>query len=68
MLLLQDFWLREAGRLPTVNQLVRWLRKGGVEIVDSETQDDNVKHTGLAFVRLDALSALEAAQRELKRD
>jgi subtilisin family serine protease len=64
ILLLQEYWLRACGRLPTVNQLLKCLRSGGVTIADGDNEDDNVRHTGLEFIRLDAMTALEAAQKE----
>lgn len=67
ILLLQEYYQRYAGELPTVNQITNWLRRGGVPIVDGDDEHDNVKHTNLTFLRLDAMQALEAAQRELKR-
>ena len=36
-------------------------------IVDGDDEDDNVRHTNLTFLRLDAMRALEAARRELGR-
>ena len=67
ILLLQEFYQRHAGELPTVNQLTSWLRRGGVAILDGDDEDDNVKHTNLTFLRLDAVRALTAAYRELVR-
>jgi subtilisin family serine protease len=67
ILLLQDFYYRVTGELPKVNQLVSWMRRGGVQISDGDDEDDNVTHTNLNFVRVDALSALDAARRELQR-
>lgn len=67
ILLLQEFYLRHAGELPTVDQLTAWLRRGGVPIRDGDDEDDNVEHTNLTFLRLDAVRALGAAYRELVR-
>ncbi len=67
ILLLQEYYKRYTGELPTVTQITNWLRRGGVPIVDGDDEDDNVRHTNLTFLRLDAMRALEAAQRELKR-
>jgi len=67
ILLLQEFYQRHAGELPSVEQLIGWLRSGApdTEVVDSMDLDDNVQHTGLTFLRVDALKAMEAAYQEL---
>lgn len=65
ILLMQEFYLRESGRMPTVSQLVHWLRRSGVMINDGDDESDNVKNTGLNFVRLTAMGALEAIRRDL---
>ena len=65
ILLLQEFYKRYAGQMPTVDQLTNWLRRGGVAIRDGDDEDDNVQHTNLSFIRLDAVKALTAAYREL---
>ena len=67
ILLLQGFYKRHAGELPTVDQVTNWLRRGGVFIRDGDDEDDNVQHTNLGFLRLDAVRALTAAYRELLR-
>ncbi len=67
ILLLQEFYQRYAGELPTIDQLTSWLRRGGVPIRDGDDEDDNVQHTNLTFLRLDAVRALNAAYRELVR-
>lgn len=63
ILLMQQFFLRLAGRLPEVDDLVTWLRNGAVSIQDGDDEDDNVEHTNLAFRRLDAFGALDAVRR-----
>jgi hypothetical protein len=50
-----------------VDDLVLWLRRGGVEIHDGDDENDNVQHTRLNFVRIDALSALDAVRRHLQK-
>lgn len=65
IMLLQEYHRRVAGSMPTVDQLESWLRTG-VEINDGDDEDDNVTHTGLNFVRLDAMLALGAADGELR--
>jgi len=67
ILLLQEFYQRHAGELPAVDQVSNWLRRGGVAIRDGDDEDDNVQHTNLSFLRLDAVRALSAAYRELLR-
>jgi hypothetical protein len=67
ILLMQEFYKRYAGEMPTVNDLITWLRRGGVPIRDGDDEDDNVEHTDLSFLRLDAVQALTAVHRELVR-
>ena len=67
VLLLQEFYQRARGELPTVDDLITWLQRGGVTIRDGDDERDNVQHTNLDFVRLDALSALDAARRDLQK-
>lgn len=67
ILLLQDFYFRATGELPTVEDLILWMRRGGEGIIDGDDEDDNVTHTNLRFVRIDALSALDAARRALRK-
>lgn len=67
ILLLQEFYKRSTGKLPTVKQVNSWLRRGGVRIRDGDDEDDNVDHTNLTFLRIDAVRALNAAYRELLR-
>lgn len=43
---------------PNVDQLTAWLRRGGVSINDGDDEDDNVRNTGLDFIRVDAYDAL----------
>jgi subtilisin family serine protease len=66
ILLMQQFYLRHTNQLPPVNDLATWLRQGGVPIHDGDDEDDNVINTGLDFLRLDALAALEAVRRQLQ--
>jgi subtilisin family serine protease len=65
ILLLQELYLRHAGSLPTIAQLINWLRRGGVIIRDGDDENDNVQHTNLAYRRIDAVRALGAVKREL---
>ncbi|MEJ2211564.1 MAG: S8 family serine peptidase [Anaerolineae bacterium] len=67
LLLMQEFYRRYAGELPTIQDLITWLRRGGVPIQDGDDEDDNVLHTNLTFLRIDAVQALTAVHRELVR-
>jgi hypothetical protein len=67
ILLLQEFYQRVTGEIPSVTDVVTWLRHGGVPIHDGDDEDDNVEHTNLDFVRVDALSALDAVRRDLHK-
>jgi hypothetical protein len=65
ILLLQEYHLRLRGSLPTVDRLEAWIKAGAAAITDGDDEDDNVANTGLGFLRLDAVGALEAMQREV---
>lgn len=67
ILLMQEFYQRMVGKLPTVDQLLTWLERGGVPIYDGDDEDDTVTNTNLDFVRVDALSALDAVRREIQK-
>ncbi|MBM3189029.1 MAG: serine peptidase [Chloroflexi bacterium] len=67
LLLMQDFYRRATGELPEVDELVTWLRRGGVPIHDGDDEDDNVEHTKLDYLRVDPLSALDAVRRHLHK-
>jgi subtilisin family serine protease len=68
VLLMQQLHLRLTGRLPAVDELIDWMQRGGVEINDGDDERDNVRHTGLDFIRLDAFGALDALQRHLQKE
>ena len=59
ILLLQEYYLRETGSLPSVNDIETYLRSGGVVINDGDDEQDNVTNTGLNFIRIDVMGALE---------
>jgi len=61
VLLLQEFYQRKTGNLPTVDQLTRWLKDGGVRILDGDDERSNVKPTGCDFYRVDTVNALTRA-------
>ncbi len=67
ILLMQEFHRRLTGELPEVGDLLAWLIRGGVPIIDGDDEDDNVQHTNLSFVRVDALSALDATRRAIQK-
>lgn len=67
ILLMQDFYKRVTGELPEVNDLVKWLRRGGMAIKDGDDEDDNVTHTNKTFIRADALSAMDTVRRALHK-
>ena len=49
ILLLQEYYLREKKRLPTVDELEKWMREGAVMIQDDCNACDNVPHTKRGF-------------------
>ncbi|NJO37352.1 MAG: S8/S53 family peptidase [Rhizobiales bacterium] len=67
LMLMQEFHLRETARMPDVDQLVEWLRRGGAVINDGDDEIDNVTNTGLDFIRLNAIGALDAIRRDLQK-
>lgn len=66
VLLMQEFYMKNTGRLPSVDVVVECLRNGGVPIFDGDDEDDNVPHTQKSYLRIDALSALESVRRNLQ--
>jgi len=67
ILLMQEFYERVTGELPEIDDVITWLRRGGITIHDGDDEDDNVSHTDLDFIRIDALSGLDAVRRELHK-
>ena len=65
ILLMQEFYRRITGELPEVSDLIKWLQRSGVGIRDGDDENDNVAHTNQGFIRIDALSALDAVRRAL---
>lgn len=68
VLLMQEFHRRLKGELPSVDDLVTWIRRGAVIINDGDDENDNVEHTNEDFPRLDAVNALEAVRRALQKE
>ncbi|NEQ70623.1 MAG: S8/S53 family peptidase [Symploca sp. SIO2D2] len=67
ILLLQEYYLRLTGSLPSVDDLEIYLRAGGVVINDGDDEQDNVTNTGLNFLRIDAVQALENINSRLQK-
>ncbi|MFF0813783.1 S8 family serine peptidase [Rhodococcus sp. NPDC003318] len=65
VLLLQSYFLRTTGELPTVADVRRWLVRGATVVYDGDDEHDNVGHTGLTFARLGAAGSLFACAKEL---
>ena len=68
ILLMQEFYKRETHRMPKVDQMVDWLRRGGVRINDGDDELDNVKNTGHDFVRITAVGALNVIRLDLEKE
>lgn len=66
LLLMQEFYKRTKGELPTVDLLLTCLRNGSIAVVDGDDEDDNVLHTGETYRRIDAMNALDAIRRQLQ--
>ena len=66
ILLMQEFYLRNTGNLPTVETLITCLRNGSIIINDGDDEKDNVPHSGLNYNRIDAMLALDAVKRFLQ--
>lgn len=62
VLLMQQYHKHCTGELPSIDDLERWLREGGVEINDDYGDTDNVQNTGLEFRHIDAVDALNAVK------
>ena len=65
VMLAQQYWLREKGSLPTVDQLETWLRKSKYANVDGDDEDDNVSHNQKSYINADALELLTAVQTDV---
>jgi subtilisin family serine protease len=62
VLLLQEYWKRETGSMPAVEQLRGWLRDGGHPVKDVVQTGELLPATGETFARADALGALGKAR------
>ena len=65
---MQEFYNRAEGEMPRVDDLVKWLRRGGVSIHDGDDEDDNVEHTNRTFLRADVMSAMDAVRRQIQKN
>ncbi len=68
ILLMQQYYLRRTGTLPSVDDLESWLWAGAVSVNDGDDENDNVTNTGLDFDRLDVLASLQEIDAELGGD
>ena len=72
ILLMQELYRRDAGRMPSVDDIEAWLRQSAMTVVDAGSDAagkyDNVDHTNLAFGVVDAVKALEVVNRDLMVD
>jgi subtilisin family serine protease len=66
ILLMQDFYKQNTGRLPSLSFISQCLQNGGVPITDGDDEDDNVPHSNKRYSRIDALLALDAVRRSLQ--
>ena len=66
LLLMQQYHFRVTRRFPTVEELVRWVRDGAVEIFDGDDEDDNVVNSRRAYRRIDPRGAFGAMRRHLE--
>jgi subtilisin family serine protease len=67
VLLLQQYYRNTTGRLPSVDQVTAWLRRGSQVIVDGDDERDNVANTGLSFRRIDVMLALQACANDMTK-
>jgi subtilisin family serine protease len=67
ILLLQEYYLKLTDSLPSVEWIETCLRAGGVKINDGDDEQDNVQNTGLDFVRIDVVGALENVTSRLQK-
>jgi subtilisin family serine protease len=66
VLLLQQYYFRATGEMPSVDSIEIWLRAGGEQILDGDDEDDNVRHSCRAFVSLDASRAIHLAKKAVE--
>lgn len=66
ILLAQEYYHRQTGEFPTIDQLENWLWTGP-RIDDGDDEDDNVQNTDLGFYRVDAMDFLANAEGTFRR-
>jgi subtilisin family serine protease len=67
ILLMQEYYrITRVERLPSVEQLLTWMRRDGVKVIDGDDENDNVINTGKEFIRIDVVNAIRVIQRELE--
>lgn len=68
-LLAQQYALKKSGKMPTVDQLEKWLAATtpatANTIIDGDDEDDNVTNTGKQFIMADAVEMLNLATKDL---
>lgn len=67
ILLMQEYYQKLTGTLPSVDELEIYLRAGGVIINDGDDEQDNVQNTGLDFIRVNVSGALDNITRRLQK-
>jgi subtilisin family serine protease len=68
ILLMQHLHQGLTGRLAAVDDVVARIRESAVTINDGDDEADNVTHTNLDFLRVDAFRALDALARGLQKE
>lgn len=68
ILLMQEYYQRQAGELPGVSDLVTWLRRGANAGNDGDDENDNVVNTHKDYPQIDAVGALSAVARSMEID
>lgn len=68
ILLMQEYYQRETGELPSIDNIEKWMRESAVIINDGDDEDDNVINSGFNYPRLDIVAAIERIQRQLEKD
>jgi len=58
ILLIQELYKRTTGNLPSIEEVINFLRRGGIKIFDGDDEHDNVTHTNLEYARLDIFDSL----------
>lgn len=66
VLLMQQHYKRLTGTLPPVALLQDVLRSTSTWLVDGDDEDDNVRHSGMRFPRINAFESLVALDRHIK--